>query len=55
MVIHGVQEGNHGVISAWPLNLLRVPLVKTELTVPDKSIIVNIILRGLIDSYLVVS
>ena len=39
MIIHGVQQGYHGVVGVRPLYLVRVPLVKAELTIPERGTI----------------
>ena len=39
VIIHWVQQGYHGVVGVGPLYLVRVPLVKTELTIPERRTI----------------
>ena len=40
MVVHGVQERDHRVVGVGSLDLVRVPLVETELTIPAHKIVV---------------
>ena len=37
VVVHGVKQRDHGVVGVGTLDLVRVPLVETELTIPAQN------------------
>ena len=41
MVVHGVKQRNHRVVGVGSLDLVRVPLVETELTIPAHKIVIS--------------
>ena len=46
MIIDCVKERNDRVVGVWPLNLLRMPLIKTKLTI--SAGVVRVVLTALV-------